>query len=74
MSLMDELRQELSLSSSQLRRFIARSPHSYKNYYIPKKNGGVRLVSQPARETKRIQYWLIEKLFSRLRAWYRYLG
>ena len=67
MSLMDELRQELSLSSSQLRRFIARSPHSYKNYYIPKKNGGVRLVSQPARETKRIQYWLIEKLFSRLR-------
>jgi RNA-directed DNA polymerase len=61
-----ELHQELGLSEAQVMRLIVRSPHTYKVYTIPKKTGGVRVIAQPAKETKAIQHWLIENLFSAL--------
>lgn len=54
------------LSEAQLQRLIVRSPHTYKIYTIPKKSGGVRIIAQPAKETKFIQHWLISNIFSRL--------
>jgi RNA-directed DNA polymerase len=54
------------LNEAQLKRLIARSPHTYKIYPILKKNGGVRIIAQPAKETKFIQHWLISKIFSHL--------
>lgn len=56
----------LGLNEAQLQRLIARSPYTYKIYTIPKKSGGVRTIAQPARETKFIQHWLIENIFSQL--------
>lgn len=56
----------LPLSYEQLDRLILRSPHTYKQYTIPKKSGGIRTISQPARGTKYLQYWLMENIFSEL--------
>lgn len=56
----------LELTSSQLLRLIARAPHTYKIYTIPKKSGGTRTIAQPAKETKYIQYWLIDNVFKSL--------
>lgn len=58
------LKSQFALSDLQIARIIARAPSAYKSYNIKKKNGGHRRISQPARETKAIQYWLIEKVFS----------
>ncbi len=64
--LVEQLHQELGLSEAQVMRLIARSPHTYKVYTIPKKTGGVRVIAQPAKETKAMQYWLIENVFNLL--------
>jgi RNA-directed DNA polymerase len=56
----------LPVSADQLDRLIRRSPHTYKEYDIPKRSGGVRHIAQPARGTKHLQYWLIENLFNEL--------
>ena len=61
-----ELQRELGLSEAQVMRLIARSPHTYKVYTIPKKSGGERIIAQPAKETKAIQYWLIANVFNLL--------
>lgn len=64
--LVQQLHLDLGLSEAQIMRLIARSPHAYKTYAIPKKTGGVRVIAQPAKETKAIQHWLIENVFSAL--------
>ena len=57
---------ELGFSSNQLMRLIARAPHTYKTYKIPKKTSGFRTIAQPARETKILQNWLIHNVFKDL--------
>ena len=57
---------DLFISQQQLNRLILRAPHTYKVYSIPKKTGGKRIIAQPARETKYLQNWLIQNIFSRL--------
>jgi len=56
----------LPISDEQLHRLITRSPHTYKQYKIPKKSGGFRTISQPSRGTKYLQYWLMENVFNEL--------
>ncbi|MBD9465109.1 retron St85 family RNA-directed DNA polymerase [Pseudomonas tolaasii] len=60
---LEKMLADLSLSSEQLVRVVSRAPYSYKTYSIPKKNGGLRIISQPARETKYVQHWLIHNVF-----------
>lgn len=64
--LFDKLLADLSLTPSQLTRVVARAPRTYKVYTIPKKSGGYRVIAQPAKETKYVQEWLIQNLFSDL--------
>lgn len=64
--IVQQLHQDLGLSEAQVMRLIARSPHTYKVYMIPKKTGGGRVIAQPAKETKAIQNWLIENVFNEL--------
>ncbi|MCC7595911.1 RNA-directed DNA polymerase [Janthinobacterium sp. FW305-129] len=54
----------LGISTTQLDRIIQRSPFTYKIYTIKKRSGGYRTIAQPAKETKFIQNWLIENIFS----------
>jgi retron-type reverse transcriptase len=60
------LQESLGISDYQLSRLIQRAPHSYKIYSIPKRSGGQRTIAQPAEETKFIQRWLIQNIFSKL--------
>jgi len=53
----------LALPAHDVARLIIRAPHTYKKYEIDKKNGGTRLIAQPAKETKILQRLLMEALF-----------
>lgn len=57
---------DLSITEPELNRLILRAPHTYKVYTIPKKSGGRRVIAQPAKETKYIQYWLMENILKYL--------
>ena len=61
-----DLQSSLGVSDYLLNRLVQRAPHSYKVYTIAKRSGGLRTIAQPAKETKFIQHWLIENIFSQL--------
>ena len=63
-NLSKQLHESLGITELQLERIIQRSPNTYKTYPIPKRSGGFRIIAQPAKETKFIQYWLITNVFS----------
>lgn len=44
----------------------AKAPTSYKKYFIPKKAGGSRVIHHPSKQTKAVQYALIETFLSKL--------
>jgi RNA-directed DNA polymerase len=50
------------LTESDVRRIVIRAPISYKHYFIEKRTGGQRLISQPAREVKALQRLLVARL------------
>lgn len=52
---------ETGLASSSLERLIMDAPNRYKTYTIPKRNGGTRTISQPAREIKHLQRLFSDK-------------
>lgn len=54
------------LSERDLRAIIANAPSRYKNYSIPKRNGGLRMISQPAKEVKSLQRALSDSVLSAL--------
>ena len=54
------------LSEFDLRRIILNAPLRYKSFYIPKRNGGRRKISQPARELKALQRALVESFLADL--------
>jgi len=43
-----------------------RAPRTYRHYQIPKKKGGYRTIHHPSRQTKAIQYALMELLLRQL--------
>jgi len=66
LTIRQKLLESLVISGEQLNRIIVRSPHTYKQYNIPKKSGGLRAIAQPARATKYLQHWLINNIFNEL--------
>lgn len=65
-SLSKSLHTTLGITESQLERLVQRSPNTYKTYVIPKRSGEFRTIAQPAKETKFVQNWLIDNVFSKL--------
>ncbi|WP_032901455.1 retron St85 family RNA-directed DNA polymerase [Mesorhizobium ciceri] len=57
---------ETGMEMSLVERIIRTAPVRYKTYQIPKRSGGHRTISQPAREVKLLQRALIEVLLRRL--------
>ena len=55
----------LSIADAVL--ILSSAPRRYKSYYIPKRAGGLRLISQPAREVKALQYWFMASCQKRLK-------
>src|SRR5690349_9067277 len=57
---------ETGLVQHDLDRIIKTAPRRYKVFEIPKRNGGMREIAQPARELKLLQRVLVEKLLAQL--------
>ncbi len=56
----------LSLDETQTRAIAKKAPKTYRRYFIDKKKGGKREIFHPSKETKALQYALIEIIFSHL--------
>ncbi len=54
------------LSETDTRSILASAPVRYKTYLIPKRNGGSRQISQPAREVKFLQKVFSDEVLSKL--------
>jgi len=61
-SVIKQMAAAVGLLESQVERIIQTAPLRYKIYSIPKRGGGLRVVGQPAREVKALQYWAIDFL------------
>ncbi|MGJ9420765.1 retron St85 family RNA-directed DNA polymerase [Massilia sp. CMS3.1] len=64
--LLKQLNAATGLHPYILERLFYRSPYTYKVYPIPKRTGGFRTIAQPARETKLVQNWLLDNVYSKL--------
>lgn len=49
-----------------LEELIRRAPYTYKIFTVPKKTGGVRIIAQPAKETKTVQRWIVSNILANL--------
>lgn len=66
MNIIDKIALELNLDSTYISRIASRSMFYYKDFAIPKKNGGRRFISQPSPELKTLQYWVLNRIFKKL--------
>ncbi len=66
MSLISVLSQETGLSAIDVRAIVRTAPRRYKSFYISKRRGGKRLISQPSRELKALQRVLVNQVISKL--------
>jgi retron-type reverse transcriptase len=64
--LISDISRGLNLPVDYLETLAATASYRYKRYPIPKKSGGVRLISHPARELKLVQNWLVDNVLNRL--------
>lgn len=53
------------LGEGDVRAILETAPSRYKTYTIPKRNGGVRIISQPAKEVKYLQRIFMEEILAR---------
>ncbi|AIY43871.1 Retron-type RNA-directed DNA polymerase [Collimonas arenae] len=60
MKVLDQLFTDFPMSPQQLRILMLTAPYRYKFFHIPKRSGGRRLISQPAKEVKWLQRYVIE--------------
>jgi retron-type reverse transcriptase len=54
------------LGLSDIGRIVESAPKRYKQYYIPKRSGGERLIAQPSRELKVLQRFVSDYLLKNL--------
>jgi RNA-directed DNA polymerase len=66
MSLIHELVIHFRVSPSDLLRIISTAPARYKEYTIPKRKGGIRVIAQPSREVKALQRYILGQKLSTL--------
>ena len=65
-SLITRISSNLQLKDDYISSIIRRSNYYYKDYYIPKSNGGRRKISQASPELKTLQYWVKTNILSLL--------
>ncbi len=56
--------QDTGLAEYDIYRIVANAPVRYKVFQIPKRNGGSRIISQPARELKALQRVIVDRVLS----------
>ena len=63
-SMLGKMSSDLLIPKAKLDYLIRSAPYRYKVYQIPKRSGtGFRTIAQPAKEVKKIQYWVIKNIF-----------
>lgn len=65
-SIIEILSAACGLSESDVRSIVMTAPSRYKTYSIPKRSGGERVISQPAREVKFLQRILMGEVLCHL--------
>lgn len=64
--IIERMATQLSLPIAYLAKLAATASHRYKEYTIPKRNGGTRTIHHPARELKLVQGWLLGNVLTHL--------
>ena len=65
--LIKKMSNDINLSQSDIQKIILSAPYRYKVYPIRKKKPGeFRIIAQPAREVKLLQYWLMANSLNNL--------
>lgn len=63
-SILGKMSADLLVPKEKLDYLIRSAPYRYKVYQIPKRSGsGLRTIAQPAKEVKKLQYWVIKNIF-----------
>lgn len=63
--LLQSISRDLLIKAEDLDYLIRSAPYRYKVYSIPKRQTGkLRVIAQPAREVKRLQYWVLKKILA----------
>jgi len=63
-SILGDMSTDLLIPKTKLDYLIRSAPYRYKVYQIPKRSGaGLRTIAQPAKEIKKLQYWVIKNIF-----------
>jgi len=62
LSIVGRMAADVGILESQAEKIIQTAPLRYKIYSIRKRDGGLRVVGQPAREVKALQYWAVDFL------------
>ncbi|MFL9592034.1 retron St85 family RNA-directed DNA polymerase [Aeromonas schubertii] len=65
---LDDLSIITRLSPQTITRLYKNSKYYYKVYSVPKKIGGERTISQPSRELKAIQGWILRNILDKLKS------
>jgi RNA-directed DNA polymerase len=59
--IVDAISKHFGIDHGDVESIINGAPRRYKSYYIQKRAGGLRLISQPAREVKALQHWFMAR-------------
>lgn len=60
-SIFHRLQARFAFSDQELMNYINTAPYRYKTYNIPKRSGGVREISQPSRDLKSVQRFVLSE-------------
>lgn len=66
MDVIGKLSKDLKLDYTYIEKIVNRADYYYRDYTIPKKNGGERKISQPSAELKTFQYWVLNNILLKL--------
>ena len=65
MKMVDKIAADLCLDPDYIASVIKRSRFYYRDYYIDKRDGGRRKISQPSPELKTLQYWVVNNILNK---------
>ena len=64
MGILDEIAVEFGATQGEIVKLVASAAKRYKSYLIDKRNGGKRIIAQPASELKLVQRFIMEQKLS----------
>ena len=66
MTIIDKIASDLRLDADYVSSVVKRSRFYYRDYYIDKRDGGKRKISQASPELKTLQYWVVNNILNKL--------